>query len=640
MQEEGKYYSGDDLGAVYSSEKTVFKVWAPMAEAVELCLYREGDGDCLIKKLPMKIETEMEAGGVWCAEEKGNLDKVYYTYLITHEKGTAETCDPYAKAAGVNGRRSMVIDLKQTDPEGFSEDKGPVYENLTDIIVTEISVADTTADASANVKAAGKFLGLTETDTKTESGKATGFAHIKELGVTHVQIMPAYDFGSIDEAKTDVEQYNWGYDPVNYNVPEGSYSTDPFHGEVRIKEMKQMIQAFHKEGIGVIMDVVYNHTYNIEDSCFQKTAPDYFYRRTEDGYSDASACGNEVASEQQMVRKYIIDSLVYWAKEYHMDGFRFDLMGVLDIETMNLARKALEKVNPNIILYGEGWTGDVSTLPEEERALKCNVARLDGIGVFSDDIRDSIKGHVFYVKEKGFVNGAEDFEEQIRFCVAGSMPHGQVEADRQPYAAEPEDIVNYVSCHDNLTLWDKLTLSCPEASDEEKLAMNRLAAAIIFTSQGIPFFLQGEEFARTKPVEGSEEPAENSYNLPLFTNSLKYGELDVLEKAELYEFYKGLIAFRKAHAGLRLSTAEQVKEQICFYHRELKNVVCFTVDTEEETLFVAYNANPEKVTLTLPAAGEWKVEIFGKTAGTEELFKIKDQAEMDGISCLAAVCKK
>ena len=459
-----------------------------------------------------------------------------------------------------------------------------------------------------------------------------------------MQIMPTYDFGSIDEAAPDKEQYNWGYDPVNYNVPEGSYSTDPFHGEVRIKEFKQMIQELHKAGLGVIMDVVYNHTYDIENSCFQKTAPDYYYRMDGDKYSDASACGNEVASDQPMMRKYIIDSLVYWASEYHIDGFRFDLMGVLDIETMNLARKALEKVNPDIIMYGEGWTGGNSTLPADERALKVNVGKLDGIGVFSDDLRDGVKGHVFYGEEPGFVNGAEDKENDIRFGVVGAMKHPQVDEEKYSYtpggswALEPQDVVNYVSCHDNYTLWDKLTYSCPDASEEKKLAMNRLAASIVFTAQGIPFFLQGEEFARTKPIEGSDELAENSFNLPLYTNSLKYGRMS--EYAELMEYYKGLIAFRKAHEGLRLTTAEEVADTIHFLEDTPKNVVAYTIDTKEETLFIAYNANDEAVDITLPDDMEWSVQICDKTAGTDEIKTIKNQTQMAGISCLAAVSKK
>ena len=640
MQTITEFYEGTDLGAVYTKEKTTFRVFAPTAESVVLCMYEAGDGDCFISETPMEKSEE----GTWFLCMEKDCKNIYYTYKVTVSGDTRETVDPYAKAVGVNGIRAMVIDLSSTNPEGFAEDKGPVYEKENDIIVTEISIADTTADASCHAKHPGKYLGLVERGLTNDAGLATGLDHILELGVTHVQIMPTYDFGSIDEAALDKEQYNWGYDPVNYNVPEGSYSTDPFHGEVRIKEFKQMIQELHKAGLGVIMDVVYNHTYDIENSCFQKTAPDYYYRMDGDKYSDASACGNEVASDQPMMRKYIIDSLVYWASEYHIDGFRFDLMGVLDIETMNLARKALEKVNPDIIMYGEGWTGGDSTLPADERALKVNVGKLDGIGVFSDDLRDGVKGHVFYGEEPGFVNGAKDKENDIRFGVVGAMKHPQVDEEKYSYtpggfwALEPQDVVNYVSCHDNYTLWDKLTYSCPDASEEKKLAMNRLAASIVFTAQGIPFFLQGEEFARTKPIEGSDELAENSFNLPLYTNSLKYGRMS--EYAELMEYYKGLIAFRKAHEGLRLTTAEEVADTIHFLEDTPKNVVAYTIDTKEETLFIAYNANDEAVDISLPDDMEWSVQICDRTAGTDEIKTIKNQTQMAGISCLAAVSKK
>lgn len=640
MQTITEFYEGTDLGAVYTKEKTTFRVFAPTAESVVLCMYDSGDGDCLISENPMEKAEE----GTWFFCQEKDCKNTYYTYKVTVSGETKETVDPYAKAVGVNGVRAMVINLADTNPEGFTEDKGPVYEKENDIIVTEISIADTTADESCHAKYPGKYLGLIERGLKSDEGFATGLDHILELGVTHVQIMPTYDFGSIDEAALDKEQYNWGYDPVNYNAPEGSYSTDPFHGEVRIKEFKQMIQGLHRAGLGVIMDVVYNHTYDIENSCFQKTAPDYYYRKDGDKYSDASACGNEVASDQPMMRKYIIDSLVYWASEYHIDGFRFDLMGVLDIETMNLARKALEKVNPDIIMYGEGWTGGDSTLPADERALKVNVGKLDGIGVFSDDLRDGVKGHVFYGEEPGFVNGAKEKENDIRFSVVGAMKHPQVDEESYSYtpggsfALEPQDVVNYVSCHDNYTLWDKLTYSCPDASEEKKLAMNRLAASIVFTAQGIPFFLQGEEFARTKPIEGSDEVAENSFNLPLYTNSLKYGRMS--EYAELMEFYKGLIVFRKEHKGLRLATAEEVANQIQFLEDTPKNVVAYTIDTKEETLFVAYNANDEEVNIALPDDMEWSVQICDKTAGTDEIKTIKNQTQMAGISCLAAVSKK
>lgn len=615
MNNNIEFYAADDLGAIFTDKSTTFRLWAPYSSKVVLNLFDAGDNCEAYKSIPM----EKNVCGTWFIKLDGNLKNKYYTYSVENNGVVKETQDPYAKACGVNGIRSMVVNLEETDPEGFSQDKGPSVKSLTDVIVTEISVADTTADSSCNAKLAGKFLGLTERGLKNASGKSTGLDHIIDLGVTHVQIMPMYDFGSIDEA-SDRPQYNWGYDPVNYNVPEGSFSMDPFSGQVRIKECKEMIKAFHDAGIGVIMDVVYNHTFNIDDSCFQKTAPDYFYRKDGDIYSDASACGNEVASDRPMVRKYIVDSLCYLAREYHLDGFRFDLMGVLDIETMNIAYEALCKIKPDIILYGEGWTGGGSTLPESERAMKNNVSYMPGVGVFSDDIRDSIKGHVFDLKVPGFVNGGVGFEDRIKNCVCGSV------------STKPGDVVNYVSCHDNLTLWDKLNITCPNSNEDELLAMNRLAASIIFTSQGIPFFLQGEEFARSKPYNG--ELAENSYNLPIEVNSLKYQNLDRYES--LVDYYKGLIAFRRAHKALRLESSDNPKEHIRFVNVDASNVVAFEIEAYGEKLFVAYNANKKPACVNL-SGGSWDVYIDNNISGNNVIKTIKDQAELSELSCLVAV---
>lgn len=635
-------YEGNDLGAVYSKDQTSFRLWAPTAESVSICFYANGDGDEAIEV----AEMEKSEGGTWLYIKNGDLHKLYYTYKVTVDGVTQESNDPYAKAAGVNGRRSMVVNLEKTNPEGFAEDKGPEVKKWTDVIVYEMSVLDTTSDETCGAKYPGKYLGLTETGLKTPEGVATGLDHILDLGVTHVQIMPAYDFGSIDESKPDVPQYNWGYDPINYNLPEGSFSTDPFHGEVRIKEFKQMVQSFHEHGLGVIMDVVYNHTYDIDNNCFQKCVPDYYYRMTEDGaYSDASACGNEVASDHPMCSKFIIDSLKYWASEYHIDGYRFDLMGVIDIETMNKAAVELKKINPSIVIYGEGWTGGPSTIPDEDRALKRNVPSLVDVGAFSDDIRDGIRGDVFIEEEIGFISGKQDMENDIRYSVVGATRHPEVDYDAYeysdgPWAKNPVDIVNYVSCHDNLTLWDKISVSCPNATEEEKLAMNRLATAMVFTAQGIPFFLSGEEFARTKPIEGTNEVSENSYNLPFYTNNMRYDRL--VEYMDLYEYYKGVIAFRKAHEGLRFATTEEVCEHLHFVDGLPKNVVAFTIKTEEEILFVVYNANKEAVTVELPEAAKWDVCIDNDKASVEALrtLAVEDTTlEVQPVACLVAVAK-
>uniref|UniRef100_UPI004056E183 type I pullulanase n=1 Tax=Agathobacter sp. TaxID=2021311 RepID=UPI004056E183 len=639
MEREYEIYEGADLGAVYAKDSTSFRVWAPTAQQVKLCLYEAGNGGEAFEV----AEMQKDVNGTWLYRKDGDLHKVYYTYIIDIDGTAQETNDPYAKAAGVNGVRSMVADLSLTNPKGFENDHGPAIEKETDIIVYELSVADTTADASCGAKYAGKYLGLTERGTKTASGIATGLDHILELGVTHVQIMPCYDFGSIDESRTDIEQYNWGYDPINYNVPEGSYATDPFHGEVRIKELKEMVQTFHNHGIGVIMDVVYNHTYDIENNCFQKCVPDYYYRKDENGYSDASACGNEVASERPMVSKFIIDSLKYWMNEYHMDGFRFDLMGCLDIATLEKAAAELRKDNPCVVLYGEGWAGGTSVLPEEKRCLKENVPNFHGLGAFSDDIRDTVKGHVFYEEEVGYVSGVPDLENDIRYSVVGATRHPEVDYDsytysKGPWAKNPTDIVNYVSCHDNLTLWDKLSVSRPDAGKADLLAMNRLSAAMVFTAQGIPFFLSGEEFARTKPIEGTDKVAENSYNLPLYTNSMKYERLE--EYKDLYEFYKGLIAFRKAKGLFRLGTTEEVVKHLSFVDGLPANVVAFVLEDDAEKIFVAYNSNEEAVTLELPEKGSWDICIDDDKASAEAIAAATDEVEVKRISCLAAVLHK
>lgn len=634
-----KEYLFDDLGAVYSSDETGFRLWAPVADEVFLCLYKTGDGDDLIKRVRM----EKSEGGTWFSLQTGDLDKTYYTYELKYGDRLIESYDPYARACGVNGLRSMVIDLAKTNPEGFSQDKGPDCAEVTDAIITEISVVDTTADKNSGVKNAGRFLGLTEEGTVSAEGMATALDHIKELGVTHVQIMPSFDFASIDES-SDKEQYNWGYDPLNYNIPEGSMSSDPFHGEVRIREYKQMVKAFHDNGIGVIMDVVYNHTFNIEGNSFQKTAPDYFYRKDGDRYSDASACGNEVASERPMVRKYIIDSLCYWVSEYHIDGFRFDLMGVLDIETMNQARAALVKLKPDIILYGEGWTGGDSVMPADQRALKVNVSKMPGYGMFSDDIRDSVKGHVFYYDQLGFADGGTGKENDIRYAVTGAVKHPQVDYDRYTYTAEgawavrPGNSINYVSCHDNYTLWDRYEISSPEDSVDILKRKNMLSAAIVFTSQGVPFFLQGEEFGRTKPIEGSDDRAENSYNMPLYTNSVKYDRL--AEFKDMNEYYKGLIRIRKNHSLFRLSTAEQVAQKLRFTACNEPNVVAYRLMDENEQIFVAYNANREAVTLELPEEGGWTVIAQDACADDRGIAQIKNQAVIPQISCLIAIKNK
>ena len=604
------------LGAIYSKEKTTFTLFSPVADSVFVIFYDKGNDSTETGRLEM-MRTEGELRSIFSATAEGNLDGVYYTYEVHTSDGTFSSHDPYARACGVNGHRSMVIDLSKTDPDGFADEDRPKLADPMSMVITEVSIVDVSAGASAHSMYPGKFKAFTEDKT---------LSYFKDMGVTHLQLMPSYDFASIDESDSLKEQYNWGYDPYNYNVPEGSYSTDPFNGAVRVREYKEMVHSIHEAGLGVIMDVVYNHTFNVHDSCFYKTAGNYFYRMLDAAkYSDASACGNEIASEKPMVRKYIIDSLCYWASEYHIDGFRFDLMGVLDIETLNEARKALLKINPDIIMYGEGWTGGESTLPESARGMKINAPRTPGIGMFSDDIRDAVKGHVFYMDELGFVNGAADRGEELKQAVTCAK-----------WAKSPMQSINYLSCHDNYTLWDRFIISNSHESEEMRIRMNKLAAAILFTAQGIPFFLHGEEFARTKISEADGAPVENSYCSPLSVNAIDYDRAE--QFSDLKAYYKGLIALRRAHKSFYLDTVDEINKSVHFMDDMPDGVVAYTIDSDTEKVFVAYNAGKNKITIKL-ADALWEVLADESSAGDKALYTIKDQAIIPGVSCLVAVSK-
>lgn len=604
------------LGEIYSKEKTTFTLFSPVADSVFVIFYDKGNDSTETGRLEM-MRGEGELRSIFSATAEGNLDGVYYTYEVHTADGTFSSHDPYARACGVNGHRSMVIDLSKTDPDGFADEVRPKLADPMSMVITEVSVVDVSAGVSAHSRYPGKFKAFTEDKT---------LSYFKDMGVTHLQLMPSYDFASIDESDSLKEQYNWGYDPYNYNVPEGSYSTDPFNGAVRVREYKEMVHSIHEAGLGVIMDVVYNHTFNVHDSCFYKTAGNYFYRMLDAAkYSDASACGNEIASEKPIVRKYIIDSLCYWASEYHIDGFRFDLMGVLDIETLNEARKALLKINPDIIMYGEGWTGGESTLPELERGMKINAPRTPGIGMFSDDIRDAVKGHVFYMDELGFVNGAADRGEELKQAVTCAK-----------WAKSPMQSINYLSCHDNYTLWDRFIISNSHESEEMRIRMNKLAAAILFTAQGIPFFLHGEEFARTKISEADGAPVENSYCSPLSVNAIDYDRAE--QFSDLKAYYKGLIALRRAHKSFYLDTVDEIKKSVHFMDDMPDGVVAYTIDSDTEKVFVAYNAGKNKITIKL-ADALWEVLADESSAGDKALYTIKDQAIIPGVSCLVAVSK-
>lgn len=627
-------YTGNDLGAVYSPKMTRFKVWAPEAESVKLNLYKQGEGDNLIEQHIMK----KSANGTYVFEKQGDCNGIYYTYTVVNHGEEQEAVDPYTKAAGVNGQRGMVINLAKTNPQGFELDGYRNPEHITDAIIYEGSVRDFTMDESSGVFHNGKFLGLTEANTTNHFGEATALDYISGLGVTHVQILPAFDFETVDE-KNQKAQYNWGYDPDNYNVPEGSYAVSPYDGAVRIQEMKQMVLALHSRGIGVIMDVVFNHTYRRDDSNLQKIVPGYYYRSDETGYTNGSGCGNEVASDRPMVQKLIVDSLIYWAKEYHIDGFRFDLMGVLDIDTMNVIAERLKEIRPDIYLYGEGWNGGPSSLAEEKRAFKASAKKMPGIGMFNDDIRDTIKGSVFYDDHLGFVNGGTHLENALRYGITGAVAHPQVDYDAygsKPWAKEPGQSINYVSCHDNYTLWDKLSVSCPEASEEKKKAMNRLCAAIVFTSQGVPFIQAGEEFLRSKPLPEKKGFAENSYNMPDAVNSIKWDNIH--EYPDMIAYYKGLMALRKAHPVFRMQSEAEMTQTLCFLSDTPENVVAYLLkgkgaDDTPENILVIFNGNDEEILYNLPE-GKWKILVDDKTAGADGKKNISEKTDVEPLSAL------
>lgn len=630
--EEEYTYTGTDLGATWSSEKTQFRVWAPTAEAVKVNLYESGtEGtDDLIEQLSM----QPDVNGTWVAEKEGDLNGTYYIYAVTVGGTETEACDPYARTTGVNGKRAMVLDLASTDPEGWENDKNPhAGENYTDAVIYELHVRDISSDESSGITNTGKFLGVIETGTTTESGIPTGLDHMKDLGITHLHLLPSYDYGSVDETKLDQAQFNWGYDPVNYNVPEGSYSTDPYHGEVRVKEMKQMVQGLHENGISVVMDVVYNHVYNASEFCFNQIVPGYFTRIDEEGnYSNGSGCGNDTASEREMVRKYIVESVKYWAEEYHIDGFRFDLVGLLDTQTVNEIVEEVHKEYPDVIFYGEGWTMD-TTLTKEGYVLatQINSAETPEFAYFNDTLRDALKGSVFETSETGYVSGAEGLEETIVQNFFGAAE----------WCSSPSQTVNYASCHDNLTLMDRITRSTINESRADRIRMNNLSAAIYMTSQGIPFMQAGEEMLRTK-MNSSGQYDENSYASPDSVNSLKWDTLNEEEYLNTYNYYKGLIAFRKAHPALRMTTAEDVAANITAVEGLDANVTAFEIKggangDSAEGMFIIFNPNAEETQVTLPD-GVWDVYINGEKAGTEVLETITDKtATVAPISAMVLV---
>lgn len=598
----------EDLGVTYTKESTTFKVWSPDADEIRVYLHATGLDHETGAADKGAYNFVKEDNGFWSAKVEGDLNGVYYSYVVTRGDREVECIDPYAKACGANGRRGMILDMSSTNPKGFEKDAG-WYQKNKNTAIYELHIKDFSYDEHSGVapEYRGKYMAFTQSNTTLDgAGKEkTCVSYLKDLGITHVHLLPTYDYCSIDETG-DGKQFNWGYDPMNYNVPEGSYSTDAYHGDVRIREFKEMVQALHKAGIAVVMDVVYNHTFST-DSSFQALAPYYYYRQNEDGsMSDGSACGNETASERFMYRQFMIQSVVYWAKEYHIDGFRFDLMGLHDVETMNLIREALNEL-PNgehIIMYGEPWTAAESPMEEGfQPAVKKNVDLLrDDIAIFCDLTRDAIKGSVFEAKEPGFVQGEEGLEEDIMSSVMAWCDGGH--ADYRPKT--PSQIISYVSAHDNYTLWDKLALTMQEETDysvkdERVLAANKLVAGIVMTCKGTPFFQAGEEFGRTKFGD------ENSYISSPDINKLEWKRS--AEYKELVEYYKGLIAFRQNFAAFNDRSMYELnfiyplctKDGVVAY--EMNNV--HGHKDKWDSIVVVYNRNETPYEITLPD-GKWQ----------------------------------
>ncbi|MBQ5775427.1 MAG: type I pullulanase [Bacteroidaceae bacterium] len=600
-------YKGDDLEMTVDENGTQFTLWSPTADSAMIRIYNDGIEGEAIETRYMERKDQQNP---WRATFEDALYGKFYTFSIFHNgEWLAETPGAYARAVGVNGKRAAIIDMATTNPEGWENDVRPALDKFTDIIIYEMHHRDFSIHASAGNQYGGKFLALTQEGTRSPEGEMTGIDHLKELGITHVHILPSYDYGSVDESRPDSAQYNWGYDPVNYNTPEGSYSTNAFDPATRIREMKQMVQALHKNGIRVILDVVYNHTYINDGSNFSLTTPGYYYRHKEDGsYADASACNNETASEREMVRNYIVNSVLYWANEYHFDGFRFDLMGIHDIETMKAVRAELDKIDPTIFIYGEGWAAQAPVIPGEQCAMKANAYKMPGVAVFSDDLRDGVKGHFSQATGRGFATGAQACEESVKFGIVGAIQHPQINYElvnysKAPYTNHPTQVINYVSCHDDMCLTDKLRASMPDADEKALQRYARLAQTIVFTSQGVPFMFTGEEIFRDK------KGVHNSYCSPDEINAIDWSLKH--SNREQFDYYRNLIQLRKSHPAFRLATAEEVCKHLQFIENTPEQVVAYTLNDnaggdEWNQIVVAFNGSDQSAEIEIPE-GNWMI---------------------------------
>lgn len=604
-----------DMWVSYTPQSTIFKLFSPNADSAVVKIYKQANDKNPFTIIPFSQKDE----GIWVAKYTENAANLYYTYQVKYQgKWLKECVDIYANAVTANGKKAQVIDWKR-------EITTPVSNLISNqktkaIVVYELHVRDATIYTKAKHK--GKFLGLTETGLTNSYNQSIGLDHIKKLGVTHVQLLPMFDYNSVDET-SNKPQYNWGYDPLNYNVPEGSYSTNTNNPLTRIKECRTMVDVLHKNGIGVIMDVVYNHTALGKESNFEQLCPDYYYRKRADGkFSDASGCGNETASDKKMFQKFMTESLTHWVNMYNVDGFRFDLMAIHDIETMNLIANTLRAIKPNIILYGEGWTAGDSPLPDNKKALKHNANKLNGVGVFSDDIRDAIKGSVFNHTENGFIAGIANLEESIKFGLVGGIQHKDIDYSRvnyskAPYANEPFQHVSYNECHDNHTLWDRLTLANPNATNKEKMEMYEVAMGIVMTSQGISFMQAGQEFCRTKKGE------ENSYNKPDSINGINWDRLNDMQS--MHVWLKNLIALKKNNEAFCLGSAALVQQNVQFTLAQ-NNVIVYETKDSKTSFVVVINANKNATKLAIPNYKNYKVILNNKPV------RLGEETEVGGTS--------
>ncbi|SFQ04593.1 type I pullulanase [Hymenobacter arizonensis] len=603
-------YNGPDLGLTWRGAQATLRVWAPTAEALQLRLYATGTGGTAKADYPM---TKAE-GGTWTYALPAGATGFYTVQATIKGKKRAEVADPYVHAVGVNGQRGAVLNPATVSPPGWADDLRPALKQLTDIVIGEVHLRDLSMHPQSGIRQKGKYLGAAQLGTRGPGGVTTSLEHLVELGLTHVHLLPTNDFASIDESlPASANRYNWGYDPLHYSVPEGTYATDAADPAARIREFKQMVGNLHSQGLRVVLDVVYNHTADAARSSFEQLVPGYYYRHKPDGsLSDAAACGNEVASERPMVRKLIVESVAYWAKEYHADGFRFDLMGILDIETMRAVRVALDLQDHSIFVYGEGWTAGPSPLPEARRAVKANVGKLPRIAAFGDELRDGVKGHYAHQTEPGFASGHPGLEESVKFGIVAATQHPQldyakVNYSKAPWASSPSQAINYVACHDDRVLWDKLKVANPGASEEELIKMDLLSNTIVFTSQGVPFLPVGDEFLRTKG--GSH----NSYNQPDSVNQLDWGRKARYQS--VYDFYRRLIALRAAHPAFRLPTTELVQRHLEFLPNVPAGTIAYRLKDHAggdawQNIVVIFNGNRTPVNVPIPD-GKYTVVLCG-----------------------------